>query len=500
MRSALRNQVVWALLAGVAIGGVGMAVFYSTRPHVWAEVAESPSASTSLKSNEILAMLDEASASLVEQVMPSVVHIENGRLRGEGSGVIYRADGYVITNEHVVAGNDEVKVTFSTGETVTGKVLRDPVSDIALVKVNKTNLVPARFADSDKVKPGQLAIAVGSPFGFDHSVTFGHISARGRSGVAYDFYRGEAKGYFELLQTDAAINPGNSGGPLLNYRGEVIGINTMISSPSGASVGVGFAIPANTAKVVASQLIEHGKVIRGFMGLVPRSMRPFELQQSGVSFGAMVELVEENSPADKAGLRKGDVIIEIAGKPVRTEIDVRNAMLTHRPGETVTIKYVRNKVTKTTQVKLGEYPTRIVAEKPEFRPRVDLFPPDIPDILGEPFGKEPPGKSTPAPNERLGEPPKLGVQIRELTSSEKNISPTKKGVMVEAVVPGSVADRAGVKPGMIITHLGEKEIENVADLRKELAKYKTGDRTVLGYGKVSEGGAEVMQVRVTIRF
>jgi len=497
MHNALRNQVVWALLAGVAIGGVGMAVFYSTRPHALAEVTENPSLSSSLRSNEILAMLDEASTSLVEQVMPSVVHIENSRMRGEGSGVVYRTDGYIITNEHVVAGNEEVKVTFHTGETVTGKVLRDPVSDIALVKVNKTNLVPARFADSDRVKPGQIAIAVGSPFGFDHSVTFGHISARGRSGVAYDFYRGEAKGYFELLQTDAAINPGNSGGPLLNYRGEVIGINTMISSPSGASVGVGFAIPANTAKVVAGQLIEHGKVVRGFMGLVPRSMRPFELRQSGVSSGAIVEHVEENSPADKAGLRKGDVIIEIAGKPVRTEIDVRNAMLTHRPGETVEVKYVRDKVTKTTQVKLGEYPTRAVAERPEFRPRLDIFPPDIFD---EPFGKEPPVEKTPAPKERLGEPPKLGAQIRELTPEEKNLSPTKKGVMVEAVVPGSVAERAGIKPGMIITHLGEKEIENVADLRKELAKYKTGDRTVLGYGKVSEGGAEVMQVRVTIRF
>ncbi|HWP31881.1 MAG TPA: trypsin-like peptidase domain-containing protein [Fimbriimonadales bacterium] len=497
MQSVLRNPVVWALLAGVAIGGVGMAVFYSARPHVLAEVTESPSATTHIKGNEILALLDEASTNLVEQVMPSVVHIENGRMRGEGSGVIYRADGYIITNEHVVAGSDEVKVTFYTGETVTGKVLRDPVSDIALVKVNKTNLIPTRFADSDKVKPGQLAIAVGSPFGFDHSVTFGHISARGRSGVAYDFYRGEAKGYFELLQTDAAINPGNSGGPLLNYRGEVVGINTMISSPSGTSVGVGFAIPSNTAKVVADQLIEHGKVIRGFMGLVPRSMRPFELQQSGVSYGAIVELVEENSPAYKAGIRKGDVIIEIAGKPVRTEIDVRNAMLTHRPGETVTVKYVRDKVTKTTQVKLGEYPTRVVAEMPELRPRIDVFPPDIFD---EPFGKEPPRKSTPSPEERPGEPPKLGVQIRELTPNEKDMSPTKKGVMVEAVVPGSVADRAGVKPGMIITHLGEKEIENAADLRKELAKYKPGDRTVLGFGKVSEGGAEVMQVRVTIRF
>ncbi|MER3462124.1 MAG: hypothetical protein C4342_03725, partial [Armatimonadota bacterium] len=260
---------------------------------------------------------------------------------GEGSGVVYRPDGYIITNSHVVGGSKTVDVFLADGRETKGEVIADPadpLADVAVIKVPEKNLIAARFGDSFEVKPGQLALAIGAPFGLPQSVSFGHVSANGRTAP----WVIGGKAYLNMIQTDAAINPGNSGGPLLNYKGEVIGINTIINTTTGASSGVGFAIPSNTVRLVADQLIANGKVIRAYLGLTPENLKPFEVKKFGVQQGTVVRNVEEGSAAAKAGIKPGDIITEIQGRRIRGEQDLRDAMLIHKPGTSVIIKYIRS--------------------------------------------------------------------------------------------------------------------------------------------------------------
>ncbi|MBC7528045.1 MAG: trypsin-like peptidase domain-containing protein, partial [Chthonomonadaceae bacterium] len=209
------------------------------------------------------------------------------RGNASGSGVIVRSDGYILTNDHVVEGADKVRVKLLDGRTFYGKVMRDFKSDLALIKVDATNLPAAELADSDRVKVGQWAAAFGSPFGLTDTMTSGIISSLHRN-QQIGSRANDARYYSSLLQTDASVNPGNSGGPLVDLYGRVVGINVAIESPSGASAGIGFAIPANTAKYVMEQLITNGSVTRGFLGLSPRSLEYSERAQYKVEAGALV--------------------------------------------------------------------------------------------------------------------------------------------------------------------------------------------------------------------
>ena len=295
--------------------------------------------------------LQNAFTSLVDEVLPSVVSIESKWTNGSravprefedffkefpfpfpfpqpkqpdtpdqqpsltsyGSGVIVRSDGYILTNDHVVGGADKVTVKLKDGREFQGIVSRDPRSDLALVKIDARNLPAAKLGDSSKVKAGSWAIAVGSPFELDQTVTVGVVSAIGRQGVASD--GDETRFYPNLIQTDASINPGNSGGPLINIDGEVIGINTLIrASFDRGNIGIGFAIPVNTAKFVLDQLIEHGKVTRGYLGIKPTDVTPKGAERYGTKEGSLVQSVEVSSPADKAGVQVEDVIVEFDGK------------------------------------------------------------------------------------------------------------------------------------------------------------------------------------------
>jgi serine protease Do len=441
-----------------------------------------------------LETLDSAGVRLVEQVAPSVVLVRSNR--GEGSGVIYRADGFVMTNAHVVSGASKVKVFFHDGSEEEGSVIKDSAdgfNDIAIVKVNKKDLPAARFADSGTVRPGQMAIAIGAPFGLAESVSFGHVSALGRQNFIPDpEAAGRVRGYFNMIQTDAAINPGNSGGPLMNYRGEVIGINSAINSTTGIGSGVGFAIPSNTARIVADQLIANGKISRAYVGLQPSDLKLIEASKLGIKEGAIVRSVSPNTPAAEAGIKENDVVVEIAGRAIRGEQDLRDSMLLNAPGKPINFKVFRDGKTLSLQVK----PTTRPAENAIAQPR--LMPEDD-DGMPFSFGPTPDAPdNAPDATPDVSTPVRLGVEVRDLSADEKNIAPGGSGVMVTKVETGSVAARAGLKEGYVITQIGNKRVTTKEELRQEIAKFKKGDTTMLSFGKADRSG--MMTMSVTVRF
>lgn len=306
---------------------------------------------------------------IFNEVKDSVVHITSvtvGRdffmrpipREGTGSGFIISEEGYILTNNHVIKDASELRVTLANGDVLQAELVgADPLSDIAVIKIDyKEKLKPVKLGDSDKLHPGQLAIAIGNPYRLDNTITVGVISALNRTL--------ESENNFPIhgvIQTDAAINPGNSGGPLLNSRGEVIGVNTAIYSPIQGSVGIGFAIPINTAKKVAADLIERGKVVRPWMGITGRTIDEETAAKLGVkeSRGVLIIDVVKDGPSEKAGLKVDDVIIELAGIQINTMDDLIQTILKQEVGKTVVGKFIRNGKTMTTKVTLRERPDNL---------------------------------------------------------------------------------------------------------------------------------------------
>jgi serine protease Do len=273
-----------------------------------------------------------------------------------GSGVIVTEDGYIITNNHVVKDADEIKVTLYDKREFTGRVIgTDPKTDIAVIKIDATGLPALEWGDSDKLKVGETVIAVGIPYGLDHTVTSGIVSAKGRANVRIAEYE-------DFIQTDAAINPGNSGGPLVNVRGELVGINTAIFSVTGGYQGIGFAIPSNMAKLVLQSLITEGKVVRGWLGVTVQPIteelaRQFKL--SGIK-GVLVSDVIEGGSAEKAGFQRGDIILKYDGKKVGEPLNLRNMVAATRPGAEVDVVLWREGREMTLTVEIGELPSEDV--------------------------------------------------------------------------------------------------------------------------------------------
>ena len=268
--------------------------------------------------------------------------------QGMGSGVIIREDGLILTNYHVVgrAQTQSIKVTLADGRRLDGKVIgKDPILDVAVLKVDASGLATARLGDSSELRPGDWVVAIGNPFGLSHTVTAGVVSATGPI-EARSERRGELRG--ELIQTDASINPGNSGGPLVNLKGQVVGINEAIISPGGSmgmggNIGIGFAIPINAIKEIQQQLIEHGRVVRAFVGIVMADVSPvlaerFQLPQEE---GALVREVKPGSPAEKAGLHQGDLIVSVNGKKVKYLRDVQDQVWQLKVGQQVNFEVLR---------------------------------------------------------------------------------------------------------------------------------------------------------------
>jgi serine protease Do len=365
-----------------------------------------------------------------------------------GSGVIVRSNGYILTNDHVVEGADKVTVTLHDGREFVGKVYQDFKSDLALVKIDATNLPAAQLADSDAVKPGEWAIAFGSPFGLSDTLTVGVISAMHRS---QEIGSGSDGRYYpSLLQTDASINPGNSGGPLVDVYGRVIGINVAIESPSGVNAGIGFAIPANTARYITEQLISKGSVTRGYMGLAPLTPTYQQMQQYHVKSGALVSQVDDGTPASKAGVQVEDVIVRYNNKAVQTDADFRDMVARTAPGTTVPVVVMRDGHERTLDVTVGSPP----GPAPTVTPAATPAAPASHGKLGIQVGN-------------ANDP-----QVRQQLNLKGNIS---SGAVVVDVLPDSPAALAGIQPGDVIVKIDGEAIANDDQLTTVTRKLKEGE-------------------------
>ncbi|MGD0811997.1 MAG: DegQ family serine endoprotease [Verrucomicrobiota bacterium] len=380
---------------------------------------------------------------------------------GVGSGVIVTKDGYILTNNHVVDDADEVKVSLQDGRVFTAKVIgKDPKSDVAVVKIDANDLPAITFADSDKCEVGDLVLAIGNPFGIDQSVTRGIVSAKDRSAMNLD--------YEDFIQTDAAINPGNSGGALVDADGRLIGINTAIFSRSGGNQGIGFAIPTDLAKGVMESLIKYGKVTRGYLGVMIQDLNPtlakeFKLKSNE---GALVGDVVPDGPADKAGLKSGDVIEKFDGKPVADSRHLKMEVAREAPGSIVKLQVLRDNSTKTLEVRLKELPGS--------------------DKLAQNDGGDEDKSAT-----------LQGVGVTDIDSQARqqlNIPAHVKGVLVTQVDPDSAAAEAGLKQGDVIMEINRHEVTSAGDAVRLTEHPK--DRTTLLH-VWSEKGSRYMVVDET---
>ncbi|MGD9386394.1 MAG: DegQ family serine endoprotease [Thioalkalispiraceae bacterium] len=347
------------------------------------------------------------------------------RTQSLGSGVIVDAkQGYILTNNHVIANASEITVTLSDGRVHTAKLIgTDPETDVAVIQIDAENLTALKKTDSDSLQVGDFAVAIGNPFGLGQTVTSGIVSALGRSGLGIE-------GYEDFIQTDASINPGNSGGALVNLNGELIGINTAIYSQSGGNIGIGFAIPINMAYGVMQQLVEHGEVRRGRLGaqaqdLTPDLAQAFNLKNG--SGGAVITQVIPGSAAEKAGLQTGDVVIELNGKLIDDATDVRNVIGLLRIGDKVRIKVLRDGKTKSMVATVGEMDVARQTGK-AFHAK----------LQGAQFGDIEPGS-------------RLYGRI--------------EGVVVLDVENGSPAWQAGLRKGDVITSANRKKIKSLAEFK-----------------------------------
>jgi len=362
-----------------------------------------------------------------------------------GSGFVISADGYLLTNHHVVDGADEVTVRLKDRREFKAKVIgSDQQSDVAVLKIEATGLTAATLGDSSKLKPGQWVIAIGSPYNLDYSVTAGIVSAVGRN-------LGDDSRYVPFIQNDAAINRGNSGGPLFNLAGEVVGINSQIFSNSGGSIGLSFAIPIDYASKVASQLRAKGKVSRGYLGVGLQEVSSDLVKTLGLSriTGALVAQVNPDTPAARAGLKESDVIVSVDGQRVDRSGDLPPIIGATAPGTHVTLGIVRN----------GK-------------------PLTLPLVVGELPGSLAPGGNAPKLEKEPAKSDALGLKVRELTAEEREQSGIQNGVLIEDVT-GAGARRIGLRAGDVVVMVGRTRVNSAAEFKAAAAGVPKGESAML---------------------
>jgi serine protease Do len=371
-----------------------------------------------------------------------------------GSGVIVSPEGYILTNNHVVDGATDVKVTLSDKRELKATIVgTDPKTDVAVLKVEGSKFPAITLGDSSKVQVGDYSLAVGDPFGVGETVTMGIVSAKGRGNLGIEDYE-------DFLQTDAPINPGNSGGALVNDRGELIGINTAILSHGGGggNEGIGFAIPVNLARGVMNQILDHGKVTRGYLGVVIQPITPAmakALGQGDQSKGALVGDLSAKGPAQASGVERGDIILELNGQPVEDANSLRNTIAMMQPGETVKLKVSRNGSTRDLSVKLGELPSsKEQAENQQEGASKDALE---------------------------------GVNVENLdadTLQQLGLPPSTKGVVVTGIDPSSPKADSGLKKGDVIQQVNHQPVHNVAEFEQAMRKSGKDEALLL----VNRGG------------
>jgi len=374
-----------------------------------------------------------------------------------GSGVLISPDGYIVTNNHVVAGFDKIAVRLSDESEFKGTAVkvvgRDPQSDLAVLKVESKNPLPAiPLADPADIKVGDWAIAIGNPFGLNGTVTVGVVSAKGRSGLPLP----EGPSYQDFIQTDASINPGNSGGALVNIKGELMGINSAIRTPTGGSVGIGFAVPVDIVKSVTDQLIKTGKVIRGYMGIRPQPVTDAIRRAMGLedSKGVLVADVVAGQPADKAGIKSGDVIVSVNEVKTDGVEQFRKQVAGFAPGSSIAVGIVRDGDRMTKRLTLATFP--------ESEQQASATEDEQPAAW-------------------------LGITARSLTADERAQAKVSSGVLVDNVEPGSTADDAGIQGGDIVLEVGKIRIGDMSDYNRAVRQFKSSENAVLF--RINRGGS-----------
>jgi len=366
------------------------------------------------------------------------------REQGLGSGVIVSPEGYILTNNHVVEGATDVKVTLSDNREFKARVIgTDPKTDIAVVKIDAANLPAIVIGDSSKVQIGDYALAVGDPFGVGKTVTMGIVSATGRTGLGIEAYE-------DFIQTDAPINPGNSGGALINDRGELVGINTaIIAHGSEGNQGIGFAVPVNLARNVMDQILKNGKVTRAYLGIVPQDVTPAMAKAFGEkeAHGALVGDVSPDSPAQRSGLQKGDIILELNGKPVENANQLRMSVSMMSPDASVTLKVFRSGAEREMSVKLAELPVKEASVRDDSN----------------------------GPKSVLS-----GISVEDLdaqTARQIGVPATTAGVVVTEISPSSPAVDSGLRRGDVIQEVNRQPVKNTSDFERAMRNSK--DSTLL---------------------
>ncbi len=363
--------------------------------------------------------------------------------RSLGSGILISKDGEILTNFHVVRSAESIKVKLADQTEYEARLIgKDDRTDLALIKIRKSggNLPFARLGSSSQLEVGDWVMAIGNPFGLEHTVTAGIVSAKGRVIGAGP--------YDNFIQTDASINPGNSGGPLINAAGEVVGVNSAIFSQNGGNVGIGFAIPIDLAKKVVDQLRKNGRVIRGWLGIRAQDVTPQMAASMGISRAgemAVVTEVAENSPAAEAGIKTGDLVVEFNGKPVPKSHEWPAVIADTPPGQRVTLKTIHEKKEQTLTVKIGELSDENDASQIETKD------------------------------------PEIGLRVQRITpeaARRLGLSSTK-GVMIIEVQPGSPADQVGLEPADVIREVNQRPVNNVKDFERVVRQGRRGDRILL---------------------
>lgn len=368
--------------------------------------------------------------------MPHGMPQQEGPQKSLGSGVIVDKKGIIVTNNHVVEGATEIMIRLSDNKTeFKAKIVgTDPKTDLAVLRVEGQKDLPyAEFGDSDTAEVGDWAIAIGSPFALDQSVTVGIVSAKGRNSVGLGTEYGG-----DLIQTDAAINPGNSGGPLCDLDGKVIGINTAIYTRSGGYMGIGFAIPSNLVKDIQSKLVADGKITRGWLGVYIQPLDAELAKEMGIKDGVGIREVIESSPAAEAGIQGGDIIVEVDGKEVKDVNQLQNRISSFKPGDKVKLKLLNygDKKSRTVTVKIGVVP-------------------DEPDKLAKQGGST-----------KEEEPDKLGLVVSAAKGKDG-------GVTVDAIQPGSIAEQMlGIEAGDVIVRINRQQVNSVATYKKLVSSSK----------------------------
>jgi serine protease Do len=361
------------------------------------------------------------------------------RQTGLGSGFIIDRNGTILTNYHVVDAAQKISVTLSDGKSYDAKVIgKDQKTDIAVIKIDAGQDLPvATLGDSDRLEVGEWVMAIGNPFGLDHTVTSGIVSAKGRQIGAGP--------YDNFIQTDASINPGNSGGPLLNLRGEVVGITTAIFSQSGGNIGIGFAIPTNSIKELLPQLKDKGRVVRGYLGTTVQKITPEIADSLGLKQqrGALVADVMKGSPAERAGIKTGDVIVEFNSKEIKDSADLPTLVARIAPGTTVPLKVLRDGKEISLPIAVGEMKENEVAAATQEGDLGLAVQPVTPEIAQS-----------------------LGLERPE-------------GLVITEVKPGSSADEAGLRAGDLITQINRRPVKNLADYNREMARSEKGQSVLL---------------------